>query len=193
MSTSTNTATRFKMVEYSDASPEVKSIYDETMADLGVPFVLNWFKCQGSNPVLLRGNWAKLKTTMLLGNVPFVLKQLIIYNISKAKGCMYCAQAHGAIADSLSKTLTGDDNVRLTQNMDSNFIPSSYKTAISVVTRAALNPKEVADEDFESLREDGYSDSEIIELMALADLTNMVNTIADISGIRIDNELMETR
>jgi hypothetical protein len=29
------------------------------------------------------------------------------------------------------------------------------------------------------------------ELMALAGLTNMLNTIADISGIRIDNELME--
>jgi hypothetical protein len=29
--------------------------------------------------------------------------------------------------------------------------------------------------------------------MALADLTNMLNTIADISGIKIDNELMETK
>ena len=34
---------------------------------------------------------------------------------------------------------------------------------------------------------------EIQELMALADLTNMLNSLADISGIRIDNELMEVQ
>jgi AhpD family alkylhydroperoxidase len=184
---------RFKVVDYKAASPEVKEVYDETMREMGVPFVLNWFKCQGSNPVLLRGNWEKLRSTMLRGNVPFVLKQLIIYNISKAKGCTYCAQAHGIIADSLSESLTGDATVKLTQNMESEFIPQSYKTAVNIVTSAALNPQGLSDEDFEELRDEGYNDGEIQELMALADLTNMLNTIADISGIKIDNELMETK
>lgn len=184
---------RFRIVEYDAASPEVKSIYDETKRDMGLPFVLNWFKCQGSNPILLQGNWSKLKSTMLLGDVPFILKQMIIYNISKVKGCQYCAQAHGIIADSLSETLSGDPSVRLTENMEADFIPTSYKLAIRLVTKAALEPKSISDNDFESLREGGYSEEEISELMALADLTNMINTIADISGIKIDNELMETK
>lgn len=186
-------ANRFRIVGYAEASPEVKQIYDETMRDMGIPFVLNWFKCQGSNPTLLRGNWAKLKSTMLQGDVPFVLKQLIIYNISKAKGCQYCAQAHGIIADSLSQTLTGSSNIKLTENLHSDYIPSSFKTALDVITRAALSPQRITDEDFENLRDEGYSESEIQELMSLADLTNMINTIADLSGIRIDNELMETK
>lgn len=33
---------------------------------------------------------------------------------------------------------------------------------------------------------------EVQELMAQADLVNMLNTIADVSGIKIDNELLET-
>lgn len=184
---------RYKLVEYADASEEVKAIYDETMRDMGVPFVLNWFKCQGTNATLLRGNWGKLKATMLEGDVPFILKQLIIYNISKSKGCQYCAHAHGVIADSLSKTLTGDDNIRITQHMDSDYVPSSYKQAIQLVSRAALRPESITEEDFETLRDEGYSENEVMELMALADLTNMINTLADISGIKIDNELMETR
>lgn len=185
--------TRFRMVSYQDATPEVKAIYDETMRDMGLPFVLNWFKCQGSNATLLKGNWAKLKSTMLVGQVPFILKQLIIYNISKQKGCQYCAHAHGTIADSLSHTLTGDKSIRLTNNLESDFIPASYKVALSLVTRAALQPDSITDGDFEVLREEGYTHEEIQELMALADLTNMINTIADISGIRIDNELMEAK
>lgn len=186
------TSNRFRIVSYADASPEVKSIYEETMRDMGLPFVLNWFKCQGSNPTLLRGNWAKLKSTMVLGNVPFILKQLIIYNISRSKGCQYCSHAHGLLADSLSKSLTGDENIKLTNNLDSSYIPASYKVALKVVTKAALSPASINDADFEDLRDEGYSEDEIQELMALADLTNMINTIADISGIKIDNELMET-
>jgi alkylhydroperoxidase family enzyme len=183
----------FKIVEYADASPEVKEIYDETMRDLGVPFVLNWFKCQGSNAIILKGNWTKLRCTMLLGKIPFILKQLIIYNISKLKGSNYCAHTHGIIANSMSKTLTKSDDIKLTENMESDYIPSSYKTAIRIVSKCALNPQSTSEADFEDLRDEGYTMDEIQELMALADLTNMLNSLADISGIQIDNELMEVQ
>lgn len=184
---------RFKIVEYAEANPETRLIYDETMKRMGIPFVLNWFKCQGNNPTLLKGNWEKLKSTMLEGTIPFILKQLIIYNISQKKGCKYCAHAHGIMADSLSKTLTDQEGIKLTENMESDYIPSSYKTAIYIVTKAALDPKDVTELDFEELRDEGFSEREIQELLALADLTNMLNTLADISGIKIDNELMETK
>ncbi|EHQ28015.1 carboxymuconolactone decarboxylase family protein [Mucilaginibacter paludis] len=183
----------FRVVEYADASDEVKIIYNETMKELGVPFVLNWFKCQGSNATILRGNWEKLRCTMLLGNIPFILKQLIIYNISKIKGSKYCAYTHGVIANSMSKTLTGNDDIKLTENMESDYVPSAYKTAIQVVTKCALDPKGTSDSDFGALRDEGYSLDEIQELMALADLTNMLNSLADIAGIQIDNELMEVQ
>ncbi|RKR81404.1 hypothetical protein BDD43_1550 [Mucilaginibacter gracilis] len=183
----------FRVVEYNQATDEVKAIYNETMKELGVPFVLNWFKCQGSNATILRGNWEKLRCTMLLGNVPFILKQLIIYNISKIKGSSYCAHTHGIIANSMSKTLTGSDEIKLTENMESDYIPAAYKTAIQIVTKCALNPKSTSDNDFGALANDGYTLDEIQELMALADLTNMLNSLADIAGIQIDNELMEVQ
>ncbi|GAB4194586.1 MAG: hypothetical protein OHK0057_25280 [Thermoflexibacter sp.] len=97
------------------------------------------------------------------------------------------------MADSFSKTFNEADGFKVTQNMNSNYIPASYKVAIDVVTKCALTPAATTEEDFEKLRDEGYSDIEIQELMALADLTNMLNTIADISGIKIDNELMETK
>lgn len=184
---------RFKIVSYEVASPETQQIYDETKQEMGIPFVLNWFKCQGANPTLLRGNWEKLRATLLKGELPQILKQLIIYNISKKKNCAYCVKAHGLMADSMSQTLSEEPGFRVTENMDSDVIPSSYRTAISVVTKCALDPGSTTDEDFEELRDEGYSNLEIQELMALADLTNMLNTIADISGIRIDNELTEAK
>jgi AhpD family alkylhydroperoxidase len=184
---------RYQLIPYEQASTDVRSIYDETMKEMGIPFVLNWFKCQGNNATLLRGNWEKLRATMLRGNVPFLLKQLIIFNISNQKGCSYCAHAHGVIANTVGADMMGSANRKITDNLDSEMIPSSYRTAIKIITKCALNPAATTDADFIALQEEGFSGDEVQELMALADLTNMINTIADISGIRIDNELMEVK
>jgi AhpD family alkylhydroperoxidase len=184
-------STRFKLVPYQDANPEVKAIYEETMQVLQLPFVLNWFKCQGSNATLLRGNWAKLRSTLIEGQVPNILKQLIIYNVSKERGCEYCAHAHGLFADSMSKMISDDPDFKVTENLDSPALPNSYKSAIQLVTKAALNSEELTNQDFEKLLQEGFTEEEVQELMAQADLVNMLNTLATISGIKIDNELTE--
>lgn len=193
MGISTSTApSRYKMVPFNDAKPEVQAIYNDTMKTLQLPFVLNWFKCQGDNALLLQGNWNKLKNTLMEGQVPNVLKQLIIYNVSKERGCHYCSHAHGIFADSMSSMISEEEGFRATQNLMSPSMPVSYRTAVQVVTKAALNHADVTDEDFQKLDEAGFTQAEIQELMAQADLVNMLNTIADVSGIKIDNELLET-
>ncbi len=189
----TSLDSRFPIISYENASQEVRDIYDDTKRTLKIPFVLNWFKCQGSNPILLAGNWAKLKATLVQGNVPNVLKQLIIYNVSKKRNCVYCAEAHGIFADSMSAMINDTPTFKVTENLDSPMIPESFRTAIKVVTKAALQSSEVTDEDFKALSDAGFDDLEIQELMAQADLVNMLNTLANISGIKIDNELMEAQ
>ncbi|WP_416444995.1 carboxymuconolactone decarboxylase family protein [Leeuwenhoekiella sp. A16] len=191
--TSNPSTSRFKIVSYDEASPRVQEIYNDTKKTLQIPFVLNWFKCQGNNATLLQGNWAKLKSTLMMGDVPNVLKQLIIYNVSREKGCNYCAQAHGIFADSMSQMINDNESFRVTEDLDSSLIPESYRTAIKVVTKAALRPAQITDEDFNLLEEAGFDQEEVQELMAQADLVNMLNTIADISGIKIDNELLEAK
>lgn len=186
-----NSLSRYKLVVFDEASPEVREIYTDTMKTLQLPFVLNWFKCQGSNPVLLKGNWEKLKSTLILGIVPNVLKQLIIYNVSAKRNCDYCAKAHGIFANSMANMIDESIDFDITQNMDSPLIPNSFKVAIEVVTNAALHHKNITDEDFMKLYNAGFSREETMELMAQADLVNMLNTIADLSGIKIDNELIE--
>lgn len=184
-------APRFTMVSYDSALPEVKALYDETMQTLQLPFVLNWFKCQGNNVTLLRGNWSKLKSTLLEGNVPNILKQLIIYNVSKERGCDYCAKAHGIFANSMSSLISKEEGFKVTDDLDSPSLPNSYKSAIRIVTKAALHSNAITDEDFNELNSEGFTNEEIQELMAQADLVNMLNTIATISGIKVDNELLE--
>lgn len=198
MQTTTNTSlqmhpVRFKVVDYEDASMQVKDIYDDTKKTLQLPFVLNWFKCQGDNATLLAGNWAKLKSTLMQGEVPNVLKQLIIFNASRERGCKYCTEVHGIFADSMSKMISDNENFKVTENLNSAIIPESYRIAIKVVTKAALASSQITDADFQELHDAGFDRQEIQELMAQADLVNMLNTFAEISGIKLDNELLKAR
>ncbi|MDN3594768.1 carboxymuconolactone decarboxylase family protein [Zunongwangia endophytica] len=192
MSSIQQNTSRYPIVSYDEASTEVQAIYDDTKKTLQLPFVLNWFKCQGANATLLEGNWNKLKNTLMKGDVPNVLKQLIIYNVSKSRGCHYCSHAHGIFADSMSSMISEEENFKATENINSPSMPASYRKAVTIVTKAALQHSEISDEDFAELEAVGFSNAEIQELMAQADLVNMLNTIADVSGIKIDNELLET-
>ena len=181
---------RLKHVTYEEAGPELREIYDDTMKVMGLPFVIRWFQVQGSNVELLRGNWAKVKGALFEGDIPMLLKQLIIYQVSRTRGCNYCAFIHGLTADMLGSELCSDDGFKVSENLDSTYIPTSYKTAIRIVSRCALDPASASDEDFEDLRDEGFSEAEIQELLAQADIANMLNTIADTSGIEIDPELL---
>ncbi len=186
-----NVESIFSIVDYDEATPEVQAIYADTMKSLGLPFVLNWFKCQGRNAGLLKGNWMKLKSTLIEGNVPNIIKQLIIYQVSSERNCKYCAQAHRIFANLMGKSLSDNPSFMVTDDMDSELIPNSYKVAVSVITEAALQSGNINEEHISRLYEAGFSEAEIQELFAQADLVNMLNTIANVSGIQMDTELTE--
>ena len=91
----------------------------------------------------------------------------------------------------MSKMISEEPDFRVTEDLDSPLLPNSYKSAIQLVTKAALNSEELTNKDFEKLLQEGFTEEEVQELMAQADLVNMLNTLATISGIKIDNELTE--
>ncbi len=180
---------RFPVVEYDTADETLKTLYDEIMQLMGVPFVPNWFKCQGGSPDLLAASWAKVKAVLLQGQIPRVVKEMILHNVSKKRDCVYCATAHGMMADSMSAQLCAIEGFRATADLESTHIPAHYKTAVRIVTKCALDPRSTTDDDFAILRTAGFSDAEIHELMSQADLVNMLTTIADIAGIEVDKEM----
>jgi len=169
-------------VEYDDASPEVRAVYDEITNTMGMPEPLNVMKALGNNPRVLRGVWSMIKGTMVEGEIPELLKQLILFRISIVVGNKYCTSLHGHSALNLDPTLTYEDLMALSGGKCSANLPPSYPVAIDVVARAALEPKSVADPDWdfeEELRDEGLTESEIDELLAVGFFSVMMNMLAD--------------
>jgi len=173
---------RQMLVEYKDASREVQVIYDEIREIMSSPAVPNFLKALGNNENVLRAIWSMTKHTMIEGEIPSLLKQLILFKISINAGNGYCTALHGHAALNLDPTLSYDDLIILSDGNTSTKLPASFQVAIEIVTQAALQPKSVADEDFDfedQLRDEGFSEREIDELMAQAYFAVMMNTFID--------------
>lgn len=169
-------------VAYEDASPEVQRLYDEIMGVMGTDKVLNSFAALGNNPVILRGVWNLMRCTLIEGEIPALLKQLILFKISIFTGNRYCESLHGHAALNLDPTLKFGDLEALAQGTCSPSLPPSYPVAIDIVSKIALEPKSVDAPEFDfedQLRDEGFSESEIDELLAQAYFGVMLNIFTD--------------
>lgn len=179
------------LIEYADASPGVRAVYDEGMAVLGLTSVPNWMKAMGTNEHVLRATWEKFRHVVLTGSVPPLLKQLILFVISVHEDNRYCTAAHGFAALSMDETLSCEDLYSLARGEAYKGLTPAFQVAIELVTRAALDPSATESEhfDFEArLRRAGFGETEIDELMAQADFGVMMNAITRIWEIPPDRE-----
>lgn len=173
---------RNSLVEYEDASPEVQALYDEIMETMGTPGVLNFLKALGHNAHVLRAIWTMLKEVVIAGDIPALLKQLILFKISITVGNRYCTSLHGHAALNLDPTLNYDDLIALSEGSCKSTLPPSFPVAIDIVFRASLDSKscDASDYDFEEeLRDEGFSESEIDELLAVGFFSIIMNMMTD--------------
>ncbi len=82
------------MVEYADATPEVREVYDDFMATRGIDFVPNFWKTIASHPPTLRRTWRTLKEIMAAGRLDPLTKEMIAIAVSATNGCEYCIRSH---------------------------------------------------------------------------------------------------
>ena len=90
-----------KMVEYADAAPEVRAVYDDIMKTRSIDRVPNFWRTLASHPPLLRDVWEGLKAAMRPGKLDALTKELIALAVSATNGCEYCINSHTAAARKL--------------------------------------------------------------------------------------------
>jgi AhpD family alkylhydroperoxidase len=87
-----------KFVEYEDASPEVRAVYDDIMTSRKVDWINNFWKALAQDPVALKRTWESLKEVMAPGALDTVTKEMLYLAVSMANNCTYCINSHTAAA-----------------------------------------------------------------------------------------------
>ena len=86
------------LVEYRDAPPEVKSVYDDIMKTRGVDWINNFWKALANDPKELARVWRNVKQVMAPGALDPLVKELVYVAVSATNGCEYCTYSHTAAA-----------------------------------------------------------------------------------------------
>jgi AhpD family alkylhydroperoxidase len=86
------------LVEYADASPEVRAVFDDIMSTRKTDVVNNFWKALANHPATLRRTWESLKQIMAPGALDPLTKELIYLAVSATNQCPYCVASHSASA-----------------------------------------------------------------------------------------------
>ena len=86
------------LIEYADASPEVRAVYDDIMAVRKTDWINNFWKALARDPATLRRTWESIRQIMAPGALDPLAKELIYVAVSATNGCAYCIASHTAAA-----------------------------------------------------------------------------------------------
>src|SRR6202051_4610353 len=87
-----------QLVEYANASPEVRAVYDEIMATRKTDYINNFWKALANDPVTLRRTWESVKQIMAPGTLDSLTKEMLYLAVSATNQCGYCIASHTAAA-----------------------------------------------------------------------------------------------
>jgi len=85
-------------IEESDASPEVKAVYDDIKATRKVDWINNFWKVLANDPKTLKRTWEDLKQVMGPGELDPLVKEMLYVAVSVTNNCEYCIVSHTASA-----------------------------------------------------------------------------------------------
>jgi AhpD family alkylhydroperoxidase len=86
------------VIEYREASPEVRAVYDDIMRTRNTDWVSNFWKVLAHDPPTLRRIWGNIKQVMTPGALDALTKEMLYVAISASNQCGYCIASHTAAA-----------------------------------------------------------------------------------------------
>ena len=87
-----------KFIEYGEARPEVRDVYDDIMKTRQTDRVNNFWKALAVQPDLLQRTWSSVKQMMAPVTLDPLTKEMIYVAVSVTNGCTYCINTHTAAA-----------------------------------------------------------------------------------------------
>jgi len=122
-------------VEYKDASPEIRAVFDDIKRSRNVPDVNNFWKYLARDPALLKRTWESVKEVMALGALDPLTKEMIYLAVSVTNGCAYCIASHSAAARKagMSEAMFGELMAVTGLANETNRLANGYRVPVDAM------------------------------------------------------------
>jgi uncharacterized peroxidase-related enzyme len=177
--------TRANLIDAAHASGEVKLVLDQIQQTFGgVPAM---FQAAANSAVALKSLWGGFVATAG-GTLPPKLKEQLAVAIADYNDCEYCLAAHTALGRKAGASAQEISDAQAGRSEDP-ATAAALRFALKVVnTRAQLN-----DGDFTALRQAGFSDEAIVEILAHVALNLFTNYINVALRVPVDFPAVKLR
>ena len=121
-----------KLIEYPQASAEVRAVYDDIMATRKTDRINNFWKALAHHPPTLRRTWESVKEVMAPGALDPLTKEMVYLAVSASNGCDYCIASHTASArrQGMSDEMLGELMAVVGMANETNRLANGYQIEI---------------------------------------------------------------
>lgn len=170
--------TKIKAIKPEEASEAAKAAMEMVNKKLGrVP---NMYQVMANSPAILEA-YVKFNGALSSGTLGNKMAELIALATAEKNSCSYCLSAHSFFGAKVGLTEEQMLEGRLFHSQDEKM-----NTGLLFAKKMLDNPKEISSADIEPLRNVGYSDGDILEIVANVIRNIFTNYINIISETEVD-------
>ena len=139
--------------------------------------VPNLFRLTATSPAALEG-YLGLNGALAKGSLAPQTRERIALAVAEINGCDYCLSAHAYLAANVARL----DEAEIAANRSGRSSDPKADAAVRFATKLVHARGQVSDADVSSVKTAGYTDAEIVEIVAhvaLNTLTNYLNEAFD--------------
>ncbi len=154
----------------SDSQPMLQAVKRQ----LGI--VPNLFRLVSTSPAALEG-YLGLSGALGKGELPAATRERIALAVAEINGCGYCLSAHTYLGKNVAKL----DDAEIAANRQGGSRDPHADAAVRFAANVTRERGHVREEDVKAVKDAGYSDAQIIEIVlhvALNTWTNYINEVA---------------
>jgi AhpD family alkylhydroperoxidase len=124
--------TMMPLIEYDDASAEIRAVYDDIMRTRGTNWINNFWKALANDPPTLRRTWESIKEVMGPGALEPLTKELLYLAVSVSNGCAYCIASHAAAAkrEGMTPAMLGEVLAVVGMANETNRLANGYRVSV---------------------------------------------------------------
>jgi uncharacterized peroxidase-related enzyme len=176
---------RYPVPDLATLPADIRARIDEVQKKAG--FVPNVFLTLAHRPDEFRAFFAYHDALMERDSgLSKAEREMIVVATSGANDCLYCIVAHGAILRVYARNPLVADQVAA--NYRKADITPRQKAMLSFALKVATDSSALVDDDYEQVRAAGFSDEDIWDIGAIAAFFALSNRMANLIGMRPNDE-----
>lgn len=169
---------RINVVSEDTATLKQRALLGAVQTKLGM--VPNFLRVLANSPTALEG-FLGLHAIAGNGELDAQTQERIALALAQANSCQYCVSAHTAIGRK-----AGLDAEEIKANRAGESNDTRAAAAVRFATSLAEHAGEVTNGELKAVRDAGYSDAEIVEIIAHVGLNTLSNIVGKASRVTID-------